>query len=149
MKNLAVLLVMFAFPAWAGVYTWTDENGVTHFGSQPPPATEAEEVEIRESSPGSPIQTSPSVYEMQQRLNEAQHERDQQRMKRVRQRYDRAIKEIEQKRPDYICQGAKNRLKSTEERWEYKKRQGYSVSEQNYYEQRIKDQKRHVQNICR
>lgn len=51
MRFLALLLATLSFSAVAQVYKWTDENGVTHFGTQPP-AGQREEVEIRSSAPG-------------------------------------------------------------------------------------------------
>jgi hypothetical protein len=48
--RLALLLICtLSFPALAQVYKWTDANGVTHFGSQPPPGQQ-EQVPIRKNS---------------------------------------------------------------------------------------------------
>ena len=42
MRFLALLLISLSFHAVAQVYTWTDENGVTHFGTQPPAGQQQE-----------------------------------------------------------------------------------------------------------
>lgn len=51
--------------------------------------------------------------------------------------------------PDYACQGARDRVQNWEERWDIVKRQGYTVSDEEYYEQRIREAERYRDNICR
>lgn len=53
-KALALLMITASFSAAAEVYTWKDENGVTHFGSQPPPGQKNEQVEVQAPEPGRP-----------------------------------------------------------------------------------------------
>ncbi len=64
-KLLPALLLFCALPAQAQVYTWVDENGQKHFGSQPPtPEQKVETVNIREgySSDGQqPAVTEPET----------------------------------------------------------------------------------------
>jgi hypothetical protein len=48
-KHLSLLLLCLAMPLQAQVYTWVDENGQKHFGSQPPtPEQQVETVNIRQ-----------------------------------------------------------------------------------------------------
>lgn len=47
---LPALLLCLSFPLQAQVYTWVDENGQKHFGSQPPtPEQQVETVDIRQA----------------------------------------------------------------------------------------------------
>lgn len=67
-KLLPALLLLCALPLQAQVYTWVDENGQKHFGSQPPtPVQPVEAVEIRQgySSDGS----QPAVIETEQDMD--------------------------------------------------------------------------------
>ncbi len=149
MKKAVALLAALALPVHAGVYTWTDDSGVTHFGDRAAGHSDAEQVEIRDSNPGSPVQAPAEVCEIQRRLDRAAAKESGRDVRKARQRYESARREAEESRPDYICQGAKNRLRSLEERWKGVKRQSYTIRQEQHYEQRIRDQKRHVENICR
>ena len=42
----AVFLLIFASPATAGIYTWTDASGVVHFTDTPPPDKNHRPVEV-------------------------------------------------------------------------------------------------------
>ncbi|WP_375191798.1 DUF4124 domain-containing protein [Marinobacter sp.] len=132
MRLILIFLTALSFPAFSQVYKWTDENGVTHFGNQPPPG-EQEEVHIRESK------TGPMITDRQRLMME---QRDARRTYRSEQSsYDSDV--------DYVCTGARNRVKNWEERWDIAKRQGYSVSEKQYFDQRIREAERHRDNVCR
>ncbi len=48
MRFALLLFCMLSLPALAQVYKWIDENGVTHFGSQPP-AGQQEEIPMKKS----------------------------------------------------------------------------------------------------
>lgn len=52
MRLLILLLAILSAPVSAQVYKWTDENGVTHFGSQPPPGHH-KPVDVKPASGGS------------------------------------------------------------------------------------------------
>lgn len=137
MRLLFAALLLFSIPAFAQVYKWTDENGNVHFGNQPPPG-EREEVHIRESK------TGPMVTDGQRRMME-NRERER-RVRDVERRFERIQRDDS---PDYICTGAKNSVKNAKERWDNVKRQGYSQSDRNYYEQLIRERERHRDNVCR
>lgn len=49
MKLLLILLATVSFSATAQVYKWTDANGVTHFGQQPPPGQQ-ERIDVKPAS---------------------------------------------------------------------------------------------------
>lgn len=55
---LAALLIGQAFAA-GKIYTWTDEDGVVHYGDRPPKEVNAEEVNIR-GRKAEPVQVVPS-----------------------------------------------------------------------------------------
>lgn len=64
MRLALLLLCTLSLPALAQVYKWTDENGVTHFGSQPP-AGQQEEVRIRKTQSKSVVTEKTPVPERQ------------------------------------------------------------------------------------
>ena len=49
-----ILLMLLPAMASAGVYSWTDENGKTHFGDRPPIDREAEAITVRVNTYASP-----------------------------------------------------------------------------------------------
>ena len=147
--RLALLLICtLSMPALAQVYTWKDESGTTHFGSQPPTA-EKQEVIIRDASPG---RASAAESDIMRQSRELDRRKREQRLEAAKSRYERRISEIgsdQEDRPGYVCTGAKNRLESARERWDSQKLQGYTLSEKTRHEQRIRDAQRHRDNICR
>ncbi|ASP37914.1 hypothetical protein CHH28_04140 [Bacterioplanes sanyensis] len=46
--SFGILLLVLSVPCQSGVYKWVDENGQVHYGSQPPPTTQAKEIEIKQ-----------------------------------------------------------------------------------------------------
>lgn len=68
MRLLPILFIFFVLPVSAQVYKWTDENGVTHFGSQPP-AGQQNEVTIRKSAPGTASVPSSRTIPSEQNQN--------------------------------------------------------------------------------
>lgn len=151
MRLLIALFLILAFPVSAQVYKWTDENGVTHFGNQPPPGQQ-EEVRIRDSQPGSMSADSTAESDIIRQRRELERRKAEESVREAEQRYRERVAEIRddlEDRPDYICQGAENRLQSARERWENQKKQGYSISDERYYGQLIKDRQRHRDNVCR
>lgn len=148
MRLFLILIFAISFPATAQVYKWTDENGVTHFGQQPPPG-QAEEVDTR---PAGGSSGSGAESDIIRQARELERKKRAQKAARARENYREKVSDIRSRsddRPDYICTGAKDRLRSIQERWESKKRQGWSISEERYYKQRIKDAERHKSNVCR
>ncbi len=151
MRLILILLIAFTPPAIAQVYKWTDENGVTHFGSQPPPGTK-EEVTIRNNESGSTGDDASRESDIIRQARELERQRERASLRNAEGRYRERVTEIREdyeSRPDYICQGAENRLQSARERWATKKQQGYTISEERYYEQQIRDRERHRNNVCR
>src|SRR5690554_4765402 len=149
MRVLLLLFAVLSFPASAQVYKWVDENGVTHFGSQPPPGQQ-KPVDVKPASGGTAAPAAESDIIRQAR--ELEQRRRAERVEQAQKQYRRDLQEIEtriENRPDYVCTGAENRLKNWQERWEDQKRQGYSLSDQRYYEQRIKEAQRSRDNLCR
>ena len=145
-KALALAMIVASFSASAQVYKWTDENGVTHFGNQPPAGQRNEQVEVRAPEPGRPSAGQSSIARQVERM---ERERDQRRLERARDSLDRQRQESSQSSSDRVCQNAKDRLKNYERRWDDIKRQGYTISQQNRWEARIQREKDHVANICR
>ncbi|WP_305966903.1 DUF4124 domain-containing protein [Marinobacter salsuginis] len=151
MRLILLLLIALTPPASAQVYKWTDENGVTHFGSQPPPGTK-EEVTIRKNGSGSAGDDASRESDIIRQARELERQKERESLKNAEARHREQVTEIRedyQSRPDYICRGAENRLQSALERWENQKKQGYSISDERYYEQLIRDRERHRDNVCR
>lgn len=153
--RLALLLICtLSFPALAEVYKWVDESGVTHFGSQPP-AADSQEVKIRESSPGamgSNQKYSGHDSDILRQSRELDRKHQNQQLDRAQGQYNSRIAEIREdydNRPDYVCTGSNNRLKEAQERWQSVKRQGYSIDDKRYHEQRIQSLKNSRDNLCR
>lgn len=71
-QSLALVLLMFALPAVAQIYKYTDANGNTAFSNQPPNGTQAETVElpplnrVQPAAPPAPAPSSPSQNQAQQ-----------------------------------------------------------------------------------
>ena len=147
--RLALLLICtLSFPALAQVYTWKDESGTTHFGSQPPTA-EKQEVIIRDASPA---RSSAAESDIMRQSRELDRRSQNQQLERAQGQYDSRIANIQDdydNRPDYVCTGSNNRLKEAQERWQDMKRQGYSIDDKRYHEQRIQSLKSSRDNLCR
>lgn len=151
MLRLLMLLIALSIPlsTTAQVYRWVDESGVTHFGSQPPTA-EKKTVKIRAPEAStSGGNTDSAIMRQARELDRLEAERQ---LNRIQQDYTSAVsaaREEYKNRPDYVCTGVKNRLKSAKENWDTQKMQGYSLSDKQYHDQRIRDLERHRDNICR
>lgn len=151
MRLLIPLLLILSFPASGQVYKWTDENGNVHFGSQPPPG-QNQEVKIRDSQSGSATDNKQVESDIIRQSRELERRKESEAVRDAGQRYSERLSEVREdyaNRPGYICQGAENRLQSARERWENQKKQGYSISDERYYEQLIRDRERHRDNVCR
>lgn len=149
MRFALLLLSLLSFSAFAQVYKWTDENGNTHFGAQPPPGNQ-QQVDIRPASGGS--QDSAAESDIIRQARELDRRKQAEALSRAQQDYRQqvgSINERSESRPDYICTGAENRLESARERWQQRKLQGWTISEKRYHEQQIRDAERHRDNICR
>jgi DNA polymerase IIIc chi subunit len=148
MRLALILICILSFPALAQVYKWKDENGVTHFGSQPPTA-ETQEVIIRDTSNG---RSSAAESDIIRQSRELERRRQNQQLEQAQGQYRSRISEIQDdydNRPDYVCTGANNRLEEAQERWRNEKRQGYTIDDRQYYEQRIQSLKNSRDNLCR
>tara|TARA_Y100001001_G_scaffold151319_1_gene162808 strand:- start:6616 stop:7071 length:456 start_codon:yes stop_codon:yes gene_type:complete len=151
MRLLIPLLLILSFPVSGQVYKWTDENGNVHFGSQPPPG-QNQEVKIRDGQPGSATNDKQVESDIIRQSRELERRKASEAVRDAGQRYSERLSEVREgyaNGPDYICQGAENRLQSARERWENQKKQGYSISDERYYEQLIRDRERHRDNVCR
>ena len=147
--RLALLLICtLSMPALAQVYTWKDESGTTHFGSQPPTA-EKQEVIIRDASPGRAPAAESDIIRQSRELD---RRRQNQQLEQAQSQYNSRLTNIQDdydNRPDYVCTGSNNRLKEAQERWQSAKRQGYSIDDKRYHEQRIQSLKNSRDNLCR
>jgi hypothetical protein len=59
---LLPLLLLAPTGPRAQVYKWVDANGVTHYGSQPPPNNKSKEVQLREAAPRQVTDAQASAY---------------------------------------------------------------------------------------
>ena len=147
MRLALFLICILSFPALAQVYTWKDENGTTHFGSQPPTA-EKQEVIIRDAPPGRASAAESDIMRQSRELDRRQG----QQLEQAQSQYNSRIADIREdydNRPDYVCTGSNNRIKEAQERWQSAKRQGYSIDDKRYHEQRIQSLKNSRDNLCR
>ncbi len=134
MKWLVVLIMALSPAAFSQVYTWTDENGVTHFESRPPSGQQHETVEIGETN-----RIDAPSEDLSRSLDQRAIDR----------RLEQTIKAPRSSGIDYICTNARNSVSNVKERWANVKSQGYTQSQRNHYEQRIREAERHRDNICR
>lgn len=117
------------------VYKCEGPDGGTIF-SQRPCSDEAETIDVGPTNSSTPpSKEATRVYE--QRSRERRSESLQRRL------------ESTSSGGGYVCQGARDRVKSAQERWDNVKRDGYTPDQQRYYEQLIRDRKRHADNMCR
>ncbi len=148
MHLILALLISLSFPAMAEVYKWTDASGQVHFGNQPPPGKK-QQIKIRDNSVRD---DSGAESDIIRQARELEMRKQQKAQLSAEDRYRDAVDEIrsgQKAQANYVCTGVENRLKGAEENWQRQKLQGYSISDQNYHEQRIKDLERHRDNICR
>lgn len=55
-RNLVVIALLFAAPAAAQVYKWTDPSGKVHYGDRPPDDARKQELKIRIPSYDGPVE---------------------------------------------------------------------------------------------
>lgn len=155
MHRLLLLLIALSLPlsVTAQVYKWVDENGVTHFGSQPP-ATETQEVKIRESSPGamgSDRKYNEYNSDILRQSRELKSRKRRQKYEAKKKQYEREaaqIEKVQSDQPSYSCTSAKSSVKYWEDIWDNQRRQGYSISDQNYYEREIEEAELYRDSVC-
>lgn len=145
MRFLVVLLATLSFSAVAQVYKWTDENGVTHFGTQPPPGQQ-ESVDIRDSSPGSMGATGGKSSDIIQRANRLERERRSEELKRQMQR-----QEVARSNPEdsWACQYSRDQVDEYEIRLRELGRRGYRQSEKDQLETWLRRAEREAERDCR
>jgi hypothetical protein len=77
---IAMLLALSSFALVADVYTWTDENGIVHYGAIPPDEGDAEQVDLDEPAPpggaGAPADADESGRDTENTASFAQQQRD-------------------------------------------------------------------------
>ena len=57
--HLILLSLLLAFPAYAGVYKWTDAQGHIHYSDSPPPAAKSTQLKLQSLS--GPVQVSRAI----------------------------------------------------------------------------------------
>jgi len=132
MRLILILLTVLSFPAAAQVYKWTDANGVTHFGTQPPPGQQ-ESVDIRESSPGAMLTDGQRSL-----LDQRESERN----------AHRASVQEAAKSDSYGCDSARDDLKYWQDVKRDFGRSGYRQSEMNAIDSNISQSRREIRDKC-
>ena len=56
----ALLAACLCLPAWAQIYKWVDEKGVTQYGQKPPADNKSQKMNMPVTSPGAPAVSSPT-----------------------------------------------------------------------------------------
>lgn len=107
MPHLALIVLLslgLAVPALADVYRWTDEDGRVHYGDQPPPGIDGEQVDLDVQPAGA---GPPDFDTVRERLDERHRQRREQR--------DQARREREAERTrEEQCVAARDRLQQFE-----------------------------------
>src|SRR5690606_32790675 len=136
MRFLALLLITLSFPAVAQVYKWTDENGVTHFGTQPPPG-QRQSVDVKPASGhGDPDNASSDgaeslIIKQARQLEQRQLEEDAARAKKrnaeLEREIDQQYQQIRQSSSgeSRSCRRVKIILKGAEDELDLLLRRGY------------------------
>lgn len=107
-KTLILTLLLAATPSMAmsaSVYTWTDEQGVTHFGDRQPPGTRAKTLNVRSGTSSGNGRSSP-----QKRLSELQE----QQQKNAEQKQETVVETANRKQRVANCENARSNLKVIE-----------------------------------
>ncbi len=99
---LTLLLLIGCAPVFAGVYKWTDADGVTHFAENPPEGTITEGIRIKysRSDPDAVLRLADQV-----RLNREAHEA------RVNRRDERNQQTLARREQNKDCANARNHRK--------------------------------------
>ncbi len=87
----------------AGVYKWTDQNGVVHFGDRQPVGQKSESIDIHTGTPKAGAEARKSPIERVKAMNEQKaHTAEEQKVN--------AVKEAQQKQREANCKTAKDNL---------------------------------------
>ena len=150
MRFIIILLATLSTPAVCEIYKWTDENGVTHFGSQPPPGQQ-ETVDIKPASgPGAEPGEAPESLIIKQaqmleaKLLEEERARAQQNEARILESFTRATHPAESE----SCQKAKIILQGYKDDLRTLLKRGYKQSERNRAEDRVRRWQNEVAYYC-
>ena len=100
-RLLALFALAMASPLGAQVYKWVDANGVTHYGSAPPPAGKSKEVPIKDPSARASGESGGSAYansiksrETEFRKRQVQREQDEVRVAEEKSKRDAECRRI-------------------------------------------------------
>lgn len=159
MRFLALLLATLSFSAVAQVYKWTDENGVTHFGTQPPPG-QSKSVDVKPASGhGDPAKTSSDgaesliikqVRQLEQRQMEEEAARAKKRNAELTREIDQRYQQSRQSNAEESrsCRRVKIILKGAEDELDLLLRRGYKQSERRDAEDRVRRWKTEKEYYC-
>lgn len=121
---IVVLIFVFPLPVAAGIYTWTDAQGVVHFTDTPPPGKDSRPVEV-----AAPV-TAPMARNLQQQKRVSKVHKQVQAMlssDRKRSAVRTKIKEKNRAKQQRACAGYRRKLA----RIQSQLRAGYSNSKGN------------------
>jgi hypothetical protein len=150
MRFLALLLASLSFSAVAQVYKWTDENGVTHFGTQPP-AGQHESVHIRESSPGAMGKGNPASSDLELRAQRLELKRKREELQRKVDRREAAAggsASYESPEDSWACKYERERVEEYKILLRELGRKGYRQSEKERLEARLRAAERQAERDC-
>ena len=142
-KVIAVTMMALSFSVSAEVYKWTDENGVTHFGSQPPPGQRNEQIEVRAPEPG---RRSPGQSSIVSQAEEMERERKIRRLEQEAERRERA--QQQDSGESWACEYAKERVEEYEIDLRELGRKGYKQWEKDQVESWLEEAERDVERDC-
>lgn len=147
MRLILMLLTALSFSASAQVYKWTDANGVTHFGSQPPPGQQ-EEVDVKPAS-GSTSDSGAVESDIVRQARELERRKAEEAAKRAERRYNEAastnqesdVESTSCRRAKIVLQGYQRELRTLLKR-------GYKQSERQDAEDRVARWENEVAYYC-
>ena len=135
MRLLLILALLISIPVSAQIYKCEGEDGETIF-SQRPCSDEAETVDVGPTnSSAPPSEEAKRIYDK----NALERRFDQ-----IDRQYERDLRDIDKR----ACQRARDDVADAKERWRDAKRNGYTPSQQRYYEQSISDAERYANTTC-
>lgn|SRR5690606_6170026 len=144
MRFLALLLITLSFSAVAQVYKWTDENGVTHFGTQPPPG-QRQAVDVKPAS-GSGASSDGGAESLI--IRQARNLEREKRAEEVRRYSSQSSSEPEKPENSWSCKYERERVEEYKILLRELGRKGYRQSEKDRLESRLRAAERQAERDC-
>lgn len=143
MRLILIFLITLSLPAFAQVYKWTDESGVTHFGSQPPPG-KRQPIDVK---PASGAEGSGFNRPDSQIIRRAQA-LERQRLASDSARRDSRSKAEAAPENSWSCEYERERVEEYKIELRELGRKGYKIWEKDQLESQLREAERQAQRDC-